>query len=139
MKKHFGDAAWWQILEYLVSILFQTEDIMDWVGMAHAMGSLGQGDGGGATNQLAAFVPLILMVGIFYFLLIRPQQKKQKEHRTMLSNLQKGDVIVTQGGLQGKITGITESVVTLEIAEKVRVKVQRGYIAALVSKGEVTE
>jgi preprotein translocase subunit YajC len=112
---------------------------MDWVGMAHAMGTMGQGDGGGTSNQLAAFVPLILMVGIFYFLLIRPQQKKQKDHRTMLSNLQKGDMIVTQGGLQGKITGITESVVTLEIAEKIRVKVQRGYIAALVSKGEVTE
>jgi preprotein translocase subunit YajC len=54
----------------------------------------------------------------------------------MLSNLQKGDVVVTQGGLQGKITGITDTVATLEIAEKVRVKVQRGYIAALVSKGE---
>jgi preprotein translocase subunit YajC len=112
---------------------------MDWVGIAHAMGSIGGGDAGGAGNQLAAFVPLILMVAIFYFLLIRPQQKKQKDHRTMLSSLQKGDVIVTQGGLQGKITGITESVVTLEIAEKVRVKVQRGYIAALVSRGEVTE
>jgi preprotein translocase subunit YajC len=112
---------------------------MDWAGIAHAMGTMGQGDGGGASNQLAAFVPLILMVAIFYFLLIRPQQKKQKEHRTMLGNLQKGDTIVTQGGLQGKITGITESVVTLEIAEKVRVKVQRGYIAALISKGEVTE
>ena len=111
---------------------------MDWAGIAYAMGTAGEG-GGSTTNQFAAFVPLILMVGIFYFLLIRPQQKKQKDHRTMLSNLQKGDVVVTQGGLQGKITGITESVVTLEIAEKVRVKVQRGYIAALISKGEVTE
>jgi preprotein translocase subunit YajC len=99
------------------------------------MGTAGQG-GEGASSQFAAFMPLILMVGIFYFLLIRPQQKKQKEHRQMLSNLQKGDVVVTQGGLQGKITGITDTVATLEIAEKVRVKVQRGYIAALVSKGE---
>jgi preprotein translocase subunit YajC len=57
----------------------------------------------------------------------------------MLSGLQKGDTIVTQGGLQGKVTGITESVVTLEIAEKVRVKVHRGYIAALVSRGEPIE
>ena len=111
---------------------------MDWVGMAYAMGTAGEG-GGAASSQFAAFVPLILMVAIFYFLLIRPQQKKQKEHRTMLSNLQKGDVVITQGGLHGKITGITEAVVTLEIAEKVRVKVGRGYIAALVSKGEVTE
>lgn len=113
---------------------------MDWVGVAHAMGTMGQGGGDGSmSNQFAAFVPLILMVAIFYFLLIRPQQKKQKDHRQMLSNLQKGDVIVTQGGLQGKITGLTETVATLEIAEKVRVKVQRGYIAALISKGEITE
>jgi preprotein translocase subunit YajC len=115
------------------------EENMDWVGVAYAMGALGQGGDGQATSQFAAFVPLILMVGIFYFLLIRPQQKKQKEHRQMLSSLQKGDVVVTQGGLQGKITGITDTVVTLEIAEKVRVKVQRGYMAALISKGEVTE
>jgi preprotein translocase subunit YajC len=112
---------------------------MDWVSVAYAMGTTGQGGGGSTGNQFAAFVPLILMVAIFYFLLIRPQQKKQKDHRQMLSNLQKGDVVVTQGGLQGKITGITESVVTMEIAEKVRVKIQRGYIAALVSKGEVSE
>jgi preprotein translocase subunit YajC len=115
------------------------EDNMDWAGVAYAMGTAGQGGNGGASSQFAAFVPLILMVGIFYFLLIRPQQKKQKDHRQMLSNLQKGDVVVTQGGLQGKITGITETVATLEIAEKVRVKIQRGYIAALISKGEVTE
>ena len=112
---------------------------MDWVGVAHAMGTAGQGGDGGASSQFAAFVPLILMVAIFYFLLIRPQQKKQKEHRQMLSNLQKGDVVITQGGLQGKVTGLTDTVATLEIAEKVRVKVQRGYIAALVSKGEVVE
>jgi preprotein translocase subunit YajC len=112
---------------------------MDWVGVAYAMGTTGQGGEGQATSQFAAFVPLILMVGIFYFLLIRPQQKKQKDHRQMLSNLQKGDVVITQGGLQGKITGITDTVATLEIAEKVRVKIQRGYIAALVSKGEVAE
>lgn len=79
------------------------------------------------------------MVVIFYFLLVRPQQKKQKEHRAMLSNLQKGDVVITQGGIQGKITGLTDSVVTLEIADKVRVKVQRPYIVGLISKGEVTE
>ncbi len=112
---------------------------MDWAGIAYAMGTAGEGGGGSATNQFAAFVPLILMVGIFYFLLIRPQQKKQKDHRMMLSNLQKGDVVVTQGGLQGKITGLTDTVATIEIAEKVRVKIQRGYIAAVVSKGEVTE
>lgn len=115
---------------------------MDWASIAHAMGVGGNGTGAGAQGAgggLAAFGPLIIMVVIFYFLLIRPQQKKQKDHRTMLSNLQKGDVILTQGGLQGKITGLTDTVATIEIAEKVRVKIQRGYIAALVSKDEVTE
>ncbi|MBP8645623.1 MAG: preprotein translocase subunit YajC [Syntrophobacteraceae bacterium] len=113
---------------------------MDWVQMAHAMGTTGEGSGAqGAAGGFAAFAPLILMVVIFYFLLVRPQQKKQKEHRAMLSNLQKGDVVITQGGIQGKITGLTDSVVTLEIADKVRVKVQRPYIVGLISKGEVTE
>lgn len=112
---------------------------MDLLGVAHAMGTAGQGGGGQAGGGFAAFVPLLLMVVIFYFLLIRPQQKKQKEHRSMLSSLQKGDVIVTQGGLQGKVVGLTDTVATIEIAEKVRVKVQRGYIAALLSRGEVTE
>lgn len=110
---------------------------MDFAGIAHAMGTAGQG--GGAANGaggMAAFAPLIIMVAIFYFLLIRPQQKKQKEHRAMLSNLRKDDTVLTQGGLQGKVTGLTDTVVTLEIADKVRVKVHRGYIAALVSKGE---
>jgi len=112
---------------------------MDWASVAYAMGTTGQGAGGGASSGLAAFGPLVIMVVIFYFLLIRPQQKKQKDHRGMLANLQKGDEVLTQGGLQGKITGITDTVVTLEIAERVRVKIQRGYIAALVSKGEKTE
>ena len=110
---------------------------MELVSLAYAMGTAGQGSGEQAAGGgLAAFAPLILMVVIFYFLLIRPQQKRQKEHRMMLANLKKGDVVVTQGGLQGRITGLTDSVVTLEIADKVRVKVQRGYIAGLLSRSE---
>jgi preprotein translocase subunit YajC len=92
------------------------------------------GTGGGASGQgggFGAFVPLILMFGIFYFLLIRPQQKKQKEHRQMLSNLKKGDQVITSGGLYGRITGLTDTIATLEIAEKVRVKVGRANIAGL--------
>ena len=112
---------------------------MDLVSVAHAMGTFGQGGAGQAGGGLAAFAPLVLMVVIFYFLLIRPQQKKQKEHRLLLSNLQKGDVVVTQGGLQGKVTGLTDTMITLEIAEKVRVKVQRGYVVSVVSKGEPVE
>ena len=112
---------------------------MDLVSVAHAMGTAGLGGSGQAGGGLAAFAPLVLMVVIFYFLLIRPQQKKQKEHKQMLTNLQKGDVIVIQGGIQGKVTGITDTIVTMEIADKVRVKVQRPYVAGVVSKGEPEE
>ena len=76
-------------------------------------------------------VPLILMFVIFYFLLIRPQQKRNKEHREMLGNLKKGDRVVTSGGLHGRITGMSDTTLTVEIADKVRVKVSRGNIAAL--------
>jgi preprotein translocase subunit YajC len=81
-----------------------------------------------AGGGFASFVPLILIFVIFYFLLIRPQQKKAKGHQTFLQNLKKGDKVVTSGGLHGEITGITDRVVTLEIAENLRVKVSRPYI-----------
>ncbi len=99
------------------------------IDIAYAMGT-----GGGASGQgggFGAMVPLILMFAIFYFLLIRPQQKKQKAHRQLLGNLKKGDRVITSGGLYGRITGLTDTVVTLEISEKVRVKVGRGNIAGL--------
>ena len=108
---------------------------MNWTGLAYAMGGLGgTGGGGGQGGGFAALVPLLLMFAIFYFLLIRPQQKKQKKHREVLSTLKRGDMVVTSGGLHGKITGLTERVITLEIAEKVRVKVGRGYIAGMASQ-----
>jgi preprotein translocase subunit YajC len=112
---------------------------MDLFSVAYAMGTSGSGAAGQQGGGLLAMAPLLLMVVVFYFLLIRPQQKKQKEHKTLLSNLQKGDVVVTQGGLHGKITGLTDTVVTLEIADKVRVKLQRPYVATVISKGEPVE
>ena len=108
---------------------------MNWIDVAYAMGAAGEG-GAQPQGGFMAFAPIIIMVAIFYFLLIRPQQKKQKEHREMLNALKKGDTVVTSGGLQGKIMGTTETTLTLEIADKVRVKVQRGYIAALLARAE---
>jgi preprotein translocase subunit YajC len=104
------------------------------IDLAYAMtgGSGGGGQGGG----LGAFVPLILMFAIFYFLLIRPQQKKAKAHKAMLSAVKKGDRVVSSGGLHGVITGLTDDVVTMEIAPKVRVKVSRGSIAGVMGKTE---
>jgi preprotein translocase subunit YajC len=102
--------------------------------LVYAMGTGGAegGQGGGLT----AFIPIILMFAIFYFLLIRPQQRKAKVHKEMLGALKKGDKVISSGGLHGVITGITDTVVTMEIAPKIRVKVSRGSIAAVTTRGE---
>ena len=76
----------------------------------------------------------IIMLGIFYFLLIRPQQKKAKEHRALLEALKKGDQVVTAGGVFGKVTNLDENVVTLEIATGVTIKIKKGHIAEVVKK-----
>lgn len=93
--------------------------------IAYAMGAPGQG----GQQGFGMFIPLILLFGIFYFLLIRPQQKRTREHKELLSNLKKGDQVITAGGLHGRITGLTDTVATLEITEKVRVKVARSQIS----------
>ena len=95
--------------------------------LAYAMGT--GGGTGGQGGGFGAFIPLILMFAIFYFLLIRPQQKKAKLHKEMISSLKKGDRIVSSGGLHGVITGISDETVTAEIAPKVRVKISRGSVA----------
>jgi preprotein translocase subunit YajC len=71
---------------------------------------------------------MLLMFAVFWFILIRPQAKRQKEHQAMLAALQKGDTVITRGGLIGKVSGLSEQVVTLELQEKVRVRVMRTYI-----------
>jgi preprotein translocase subunit YajC len=96
--------------------------------IAYAMGQGGVA-GGQGQGGFGAFVPLILMFVIFYFLLIRPQQKKSKEHKAMIESLKKGDRVITTGGLHGRITGMTDATLTVEIADKVRVKVNRGNVA----------
>ena len=100
------------------------------INTAYAMGQLG-GSGGAAGGGFGAFVPIILMFVIFYFLLIRPQQKKAKEHQEMITGLKKGDKVITSGGIHGQITSLDETTVTIEIAEKVRIKVTRGTLASL--------
>lgn len=97
------------------------------IDIAYAMGGGGEGAAG-----FGGFIPIILMFVIFYFLLIRPQQKKQKDHRNMVSNLKKGDRIITSGGLHGRITGIDDQTLTVEIADKVRVKVARTNVSGMV-------
>lgn len=86
--------------------------------------------------SIAQFVPLILIFIVFYFLLIRPQQKKAKEHQNYLANMKKGDRVITGGGIHGVIAGLTDTVVTLEVAENVRIKVSRSAIAGSAVEAE---
>jgi len=97
--------------------------------LAYAMGPQ---PGGGQGSQLWSFLPIILIFIIFYFLLIRPQQKRSKDHRALLENIKTGEYVLTSGGIYGRITGIKDNIVTLEISDKVRVKINRGNIAGVV-------
>ncbi len=107
-------------------------------GLAFAMaqGAAPAGGAAGGMEGIKAFIPLILMFVIFYFLLIRPQQKRQKEHKALLAGLKRGDEVVTAGGLMGRITAVADTFVTVEVADKVRVKVARGQIMSVIKKDE---
>ncbi len=88
-------------------------------------------------DAFGQFIPLILIFGIMYFLLIRPQQKKMKEHQNMVSSLRRGDQVVTQGGLIGKVAKVKENnELDIEIAEGVKVRVVQSTIAQVLSKTE---
>lgn len=112
------------------------EQIMSlFVSTAWAMGPApegGQGPGGALTGLL----PLILIFVIFYFLLIRPQQKKAKEHKQMIEAVKKGDKVVTSGGVYGLVESVSQNTVTLKIAENVKVKFGKAYIAAIRTTAE---
>ena len=88
----------------------------------------------GPESMLTSLGFMVLIFVVFYFLLIRPQQKRAKEHRALLEAIKKGDQVVTAGGLHGKVTAIDEAVVTLEVATGVNIKVDKGHIARVVTK-----
>ena len=90
-----------------------------------------------APSMLGTFIPLILIIVIFWFLLIRPQMKRNKEHRELVSSLSVGDEVVTAGGLLGKITQVGESFVNVELANNVEVRVQKHSVAQVVPKGTI--
>jgi len=89
---------------------------------------------GSAWMQL---LPLVLIFVVFYFLLIRPQTKRAKEHREMVGKLQTGDEVVTNGGLLGRITEVSDSFISLEVADKVVIRVQKFQVAQLMPKGTI--
>jgi preprotein translocase subunit YajC len=91
-----------------------------------------QAPGGGAN-----FILLMIAMGLLmYALLIRPQQRQQKEHKNMIAQIKKGDQIITSGGMHGRVTGVTEDVITVEIAERVRVKLNKSAVSSRVTPGE---
>ncbi len=104
-------------------------------GLAYAMGGApGGAAAGGAGGGMAAFqqiIPLVFMFAIFYFLLIRPQQKKAKEHKALLESMKKGDNVITAGGVHGKVTSVENELVTMEVANNVNIKITKSYIAAI--------
>ncbi len=90
---------------------------------------------GGAGGFGMSLLFPILLIGVMYFLMIRPQMKRQKEHRAMLDKLSKGDEVLTNGGIAGTVTDIGENFITVEIADNVRIRVQKGAIANVLPKG----
>ncbi len=88
----------------------------------------------GAPSPLMQFVPLIFLFGVFYFLLIRPQQQKQKEHTAMLSKLEKNDEVITSGGVHGTIVSVGEKTVGLRIADNVKIEIEKSSIASVTKK-----
>ncbi|MFH0731829.1 MAG: preprotein translocase subunit YajC [Candidatus Omnitrophota bacterium] len=87
-----------------------------------------------APSPLANFVPLILIFGIFYFLLIRPQQKTQKKHQEMLTNLKKNDDVITTGGIHGTIVNVKDSTFTVRVDDNVKLEISKSAIAGLKNK-----
>ena len=106
-------------------------DILDFfIASAHAQ-DISQPGG------LMSFLPLIIIFIIFYFLLIRPQMKRAKEHKKLVAELAKGDEVVTNGGILGRITNVGESFLTLELGDNFEIQIQRHAIASVMPKGTI--
>jgi preprotein translocase subunit YajC len=104
---------------------------MDWL----ISSAWAQASPGAAPSGLVQMLPLVLIFVVFYFLLIRPQSKRAKEHKAMVAALAAGDEVVTSGGILGRVTEIADQFLTVEIADGVRVKVQRHTISSVLPKG----
>lgn len=102
------------------------------ISSAYAQAPAAGGDAG-----LMGFLPIILMFVLLYFLMIRPQMKRAKEHKAMVEALQKGDEVITAGGLLGRITAVNEAYVSVEVAANTEVSVQKGAVQTLLPKGTI--
>jgi preprotein translocase subunit YajC len=107
--------------------------------LAQTSGAAGAGGGGFSMDALQQFLPIILIMVVFYFLMLRPQQKKAKALREMVNNLRRGDRVMLQGGIFGKIANVPAADATdlmVEIADKVQIKVTRGAVAEVLEKSQ---
>ena len=93
--------------------------------------------GGGVGGDMLGLLPIVLMFVVLYFLMIRPQMKRAKEHKAMIEALQKGDEVVTAGGIVGRVSNIQENYVTLQVAENVEITVQRSAVQTVLPKGTI--
>ena len=96
-------------------------------------------EGTGAGSVLTTLLPLVLLFALFYFMLIRPQHKRQKQHREMVAGIQKGDEVATTGGTLGRVSAVNENFITLEIAKGVEIKLQRHAISTMLPKGTIKD
>jgi len=92
---------------------------------------------GGAQSSLMSFLPLILMFAVLYFIMIRPQMKRQKEHRNMLAAMAKGDEVITSGGILGKVTRVSDAYVGVEVADGTEITVQKSSVSTILPKGTI--
>lgn len=104
------------------------------ISTAYAQTAAGAGDMG---SGLMSFLPLVLMFGVLYFVMIRPQMKRQKEHKAMVEALGKGDEVVTAGGMLGKVTKVADDFLTVEVADGVDIRLQRTAVTQVLPKGTV--
>jgi preprotein translocase subunit YajC len=94
---------------------------------------------GGEPSMIATFLPLLLIFGVMYFLLIRPQVKRQKEHKKLVEAITKGDEVITNGGLLGRVVKVSDAFVTLELADDVTVVLQRQAVTTVMPKGTLKD
>jgi len=126
----FSGYEYWALRRRFWPLYFiSLEDFMLWATNAYA-------SGGGGEGGMLSFVPLILMFVVFYFLLIRPQQKRAKEHQLMLGSVKRGDEIVTAGGLHGRVLEVADTYLMVDLGEH-KVKLSRSAVSAIVGQAKV--
>ena len=101
-----------------------------------AMAAPGDQGGGGGGGALGLFLPMLIIFGIFYFMLIRPQQRKEKERRALIDSVESGARIIFSGGIIGTVTNVKEGVLVVKIADNVKIEVARGAVNKVLDKGE---